>query len=90
VDGEDAWRLLEEDGADLLVADVEMPRMDGIALCRRIRASDRFREPAHRAGHRARLRRGPGAGAGSRRRCLHRESSFDQATLLEVVQQLIG
>src|SRR5690606_23645700 len=27
VDGEDAWSQLEQDGADLVIADVEMPRM---------------------------------------------------------------
>jgi len=42
VDGEDGWRVLQERGADLVVADVEMPRMDGIVLCRTIRESPRF------------------------------------------------
>jgi two-component system chemotaxis sensor kinase CheA len=44
VDGTDAWRLLQETGADLVVADVEMPRMNGFALCEAIRRSTRFRE----------------------------------------------
>jgi two-component system chemotaxis sensor kinase CheA len=43
-DGSDAWRILHERGADLVVADVEMPRMDGFALCDAIRRSPRFRE----------------------------------------------
>ena len=42
VDGADAWRQLEAAGADLLVSDIEMPNMDGLALCRAVRASERF------------------------------------------------
>ena len=42
VDGVDAWRQLQADGADLLVTDIEMPNMDGLTLCRTVRASDRF------------------------------------------------
>jgi two-component system, chemotaxis family, sensor kinase CheA len=90
VNGEDAWETLQRDGADALVADVEMPRMDGFALCRRVRSSERFRElpivlvtglgsPEDRA-------RGLDAGADA----YIAKSSFDQATLLEAVRQLIG
>jgi len=42
VDGEAAWALLQEQGADLLVSDVEMPRMDGFELARAVRNSTRF------------------------------------------------
>ncbi|MEX2289597.1 MAG: response regulator [Mycobacteriales bacterium] len=44
VDGADAWEQLQADGADLVVSDVDMPRMSGIDLCRRIRSSTRLRE----------------------------------------------
>ncbi len=30
VDGEDGWRVLQQRGADLVVTDIEMPRMDGL------------------------------------------------------------
>ncbi|MGH7821770.1 MAG: response regulator, partial [Candidatus Binatia bacterium] len=40
-DGAEAWRLIQEKGVDLVVADVEMPRMDGFALTEAIRASKR-------------------------------------------------
>jgi two-component system, chemotaxis family, sensor kinase CheA len=90
VDGEDAWSRLDGEGADLVVADVEMPRMDGFALCRRIRASSRFAElpivlvtGLESAADRA---RGLEAGADA----YIVKSSFDQATLLDVVQQLTG
>jgi len=39
VDGQDALRLLEEQGADLVVSDVEMPRLDGLGLTAAIRKS---------------------------------------------------
>jgi two-component system chemotaxis sensor kinase CheA len=42
VDGLDAWQKLQQEGADLLVSDIEMPNMDGLTLCRTVRASDRF------------------------------------------------
>jgi two-component system chemotaxis sensor kinase CheA len=90
VNGEEAWQMLEEHGADALVADVEMPRMDGFALCRRVRSSERFRElpivlvtgldsPDDRA-------RGLDAGADA----YIVKSSFDQATLVDALTQLIG
>jgi two-component system chemotaxis sensor kinase CheA len=43
-DGQAAWELLDlhADEVDMLATDVEMPRMDGLALTRRIRADGRF------------------------------------------------
>jgi two-component system chemotaxis sensor kinase CheA len=42
-DGEEALRVLRMDGADLLVSDIRMPRMDGLALTRSIRQDGRIR-----------------------------------------------
>ncbi len=39
-DGDEAWQLLSQFNPDVLVTDRSMPGMDGLALCRRIRASD--------------------------------------------------
>jgi DNA-binding NtrC family response regulator len=36
-DGETAWSLLEEDDFDVLLCDINMPRLDGIGLLRRLR-----------------------------------------------------
>lgn len=36
-DGEAAWRLLEEQDFDVLLCDINMPRLDGISLLRRLR-----------------------------------------------------
>jgi two-component system, OmpR family, alkaline phosphatase synthesis response regulator PhoP len=35
--GEDAWREIERRLPDLVVTDLQMPRLDGFGLCRRIR-----------------------------------------------------
>ena len=42
-DGEDAWEILGRESIDLLVSDVEMPKMDGLALTKKVR--DKYREP---------------------------------------------
>ncbi|HEY4129673.1 MAG TPA: response regulator, partial [Gemmatimonadaceae bacterium] len=90
VDGADGWRVLQERGADLVVSDVEMPRMDGLQLCEAIRASTRFRETPvilvtalETAEHRARgLEVGADAYLG--------KSSFEQQSLLNTVHELLG
>lgn len=90
VDGAEAWRLLQEQPVDLVVSDVEMPRMDGFALCEAIRGSRRFgalpvilvtalEAPEHR-------RRGLEAGADA----YIAKSSFDQQELLDTIRQLLG
>jgi two-component system chemotaxis sensor kinase CheA len=42
-DGEQAFKLLQETGADVVVSDVEMPNMDGFTLTESIRATARFK-----------------------------------------------
>jgi two-component system sensor histidine kinase and response regulator WspE len=42
VDGVDAWTALRSSDYDLLVVDVDMPRMDGIELTRAVRADERL------------------------------------------------
>jgi DNA-binding response OmpR family regulator len=37
VDGEDAWRQYQASGADVIISDWLMPRLDGSELCRRVR-----------------------------------------------------
>jgi len=43
-DGQAAWEILDQHAGevDLLATDVEMPRLDGLALTRQIRADGRF------------------------------------------------
>ena len=38
-DGEQGWKLAEVNGYDLLILDLNLPAMDGLELCRRLRAS---------------------------------------------------
>lgn len=40
-DGEDAWRLLETNKPDIVLSDINMPKPDGISLCRRIKNESR-------------------------------------------------
>src|ERR1700737_5546929 len=39
-DGEEAWSLFNELGAEVIISDWLMPRLEGPALCRRVRDSD--------------------------------------------------
>lgn len=43
-DGQDALDVLDRQRVDIAVVDVSMPRMDGITLLRRLRATPQFRE----------------------------------------------
>jgi two-component system, chemotaxis family, sensor kinase CheA len=42
VDGVEAWGILERVVPQIVVTDVDMPRLDGLGLCRRIRRSKRL------------------------------------------------
>jgi DNA-binding response OmpR family regulator len=43
-DGQEGWEKLEKTGADMAVLDLNMPRLDGIGLIRRVRKDSRFSE----------------------------------------------
>ena len=89
-DGVAALKLLEHQTYDLVVSDVEMPRVDGFQLTSRIRTDLGLAElpviivtslasETHR-------RRGLEAGA----QAYIVKSQFNQSNLLETVQQLLG
>ena len=42
-DGEEGLRLAETDDPDLILLDVMLPSMDGFAVCKKLKESDRFR-----------------------------------------------
>jgi two-component system chemotaxis sensor kinase CheA len=43
-DGEEAFALARDQGCQLVVSDVQMPRLDGLGLARRLKADPRLRE----------------------------------------------
>ncbi|MEI7643010.1 MAG: response regulator [Chloroflexales bacterium] len=90
VDGADALDKLRAQAYDLVVSDVEMPRVDGFQLTERIRSELAMPElpvilitSLASEDHR---RRGLEAGA----QAYIVKSQFDQGSLLEVIQQLLG
>jgi two-component system chemotaxis sensor kinase CheA len=89
VDGADAFERLEKGACDVVVSDVEMPRMSGIELTAKIRATPAFADlpvvlVTALASQEDRER---GAEVGANAYIV--KSSFDQSNLLEVIQRLI-
>jgi two-component system chemotaxis sensor kinase CheA len=89
-DGVDALECLHSSDWDLVIADVDMPRMSGIELTERMRADEQYREiPVIIVTSRDTVddrRRGFEVGADAY--VLKRE--FDQTQLLDTVRRLIG
>lgn len=89
LDGEEAWHLLQQQGADLLVSDVDMPRLDGIALTEAVRASQRFRDlpVVLVTGLSTDAERARGMMAGANAYLV--KSAFDQTRLIETIARLL-
>jgi two-component system chemotaxis sensor kinase CheA len=89
VDGVEAFTLLREHSFDLVVSDVEMPRMDGFDLAARIRADKRLCElpVVLVTALESRQERERGIDAGASAYII--KSSFDQSNLLEAVRRLV-
>jgi two-component system chemotaxis sensor kinase CheA len=89
VDGIDALTLLRTEHIDLVVSDVDMPRMNGFDLTARIRASRDFADLpvvlVTSLDSREDRERGIEAGANA----YVVKSSFDQSNLLQVIKRLI-
>lgn len=89
VDGMDAYTTLKSGTFDLIVSDVEMPRMDGFDLTAKVRADKRLGElpVVLVTALESREHRERGIDAGANAYIV--KSSFDQSNLLEVVRRLI-
>ncbi|MHB1174272.1 MAG: hybrid sensor histidine kinase/response regulator [Sulfuriferula sp.] len=89
VDGVDAYTALKTGTFDLIVSDVEMPRMDGFDLTAKVRADKQLAELpvvlVTALGSREHRERGIDAGANA----YIVKSSFDQSNLLEVIGRLV-
>ncbi|MFD4838565.1 hybrid sensor histidine kinase/response regulator [Achromobacter sp. NPDC058515] len=90
VDGMDGWNMLRNEAFDLVVTDVDMPRMDGIELVSRIKADPRLQSlPVMVVSYKDReedRRRGLDAGADY----YLAKGSFHDDALLDAVEDLIG
>lgn len=88
-DGLEAFALLREDSFDLVVSDVEMPRLNGFDLTTRIRADKRLADlpVVLITALESREQRERGIDAGASAYIV--KSRFDQGNLLETVRRLI-
>ncbi|MDP4127022.1 MAG: response regulator [Bacillota bacterium] len=90
VDGMEAWIMLREKSFDLVVSDVEMPRMNGFDLTAKIRGETKLAELpvilVTSLVSKEDRERGVDVGADA----YIAKSSFDQSNLLEVVRRLVG
>jgi two-component system chemotaxis sensor kinase CheA len=89
VDGVEAWTLLKSADFDLVVSDVDMPRMDGFELTARIRADRKLADlpVVLVTALEAREDKERGIEVGANAYII--KSSFDQSNLLEIIRRLI-
>ena len=88
-DGEQAFKLLQERGADIVLSDVEMPRLDGFGLAEAIRKSPRFRDlpVVLLTALSSEEDRARGLAAGASAYLV--KTAFDQDNLLKTLRQLM-
>lgn len=90
VDGIDAYTALKTGPCDLVVSDVDMPRMNGFDLTAKIRTDNQLAElpVVLVTALESREHRERGIDVGANAYIV--KSSFDQSNLLEIVGQLVG
>lgn len=90
VDGKDGWNAVRTSSYDLIISDIDMPRMDGIELVRLIKSDQRYSSlPVIIVSYKDRAEdrlRGMEAGADY----YLTKGSFHDDTLLHAVYELIG
>lgn len=90
VDGADAWNALRSGSFDLVITDIDMPRMSGLELVKLIKSDESLRKVpviivSYKDREEDRLR-GLHAGADA----YIKKSAFDDQLLLDVVHDMIG
>jgi CheY-like chemotaxis protein len=89
-DGEDGWEKTRSTLFDLVITDVEMPRLDGFSFTERLRSDDSYRlVPVIIVTSREKdedKRRGIKVGANA----YIVKGAFDQSNLIDTVRSLIG
>ncbi|MDA8428115.1 MAG: hybrid sensor histidine kinase/response regulator [Geobacteraceae bacterium] len=89
-DGEEAFEKTRDVLYDLVITDVEMPRLDGFSLTKRLRGDDRYRNVpiiiVTSLEKEADKKRGITVGANA----YIVKGAFDQSNLIETVRSLIG
>jgi chemotaxis protein histidine kinase CheA len=89
-DGQEAWEQTRDAMYDMVITDVEMPRLDGFSLTERLRGDDRYRHiPVIIVTSREKdedKKRGIAVGADA----YIVKGAFDQSNLLATVKSLIG
>ncbi|MCX8005238.1 MAG: response regulator, partial [Burkholderiaceae bacterium] len=90
VDGSDAWRKVRDEPFDMLITDVDMPRMDGIQLTRSVKQDANLRKMpvmivSYRDHPEDRAR-----GMEARADCYVTKSDFHDERFLELVGDLLG
>ena len=90
VDGLDALERITGNKYDLILSDIEMPRMDGFELCRTLKKNDGYKEiPFVMVTARQKeedKRRGMEVGAAA----YIVKSGFEQTNLLDTIERLVG
>ncbi len=89
-DGIEALEKIQKNQFDLVVADIQMPRMDGFELTRKLKMDERYKELpvviVTSLEKEEEKKKGIEVGANA----YILKSAFDQVSLLEVVERLIG
>jgi two-component system sensor histidine kinase and response regulator WspE len=90
VDGQDAWHKVRDEAFDLLITDIDMPRMDGIELTRSVKQDLRLRQmPVMIVSYRDRPE-DRARGLAERADAYVTKSDFQDERFLALVHDLIG
>jgi two-component system chemotaxis sensor kinase CheA len=88
VDGVDAWTLIKTEKFDILVSDIEMPRMDGFELTARVRADKELSDIPVVLVTALETREDRERGIESGANAYMIKSSFNQNNLIEIIKRL--